>query len=102
MIGTLKLSARSQQVLFALVPAVLTGWILAYVNRRGIIGVDFRNDFWVAGSRVLHGGNPYLWPRPVVASGVSFPYPPLTALLFAPFALLAPGSASVLFTAVCI
>jgi hypothetical protein len=37
-----------------------------------------------------------------VAAGVSFPYPSLTAVLFAPFALLHPGLAAVLFTVLCI
>jgi alpha-1,2-mannosyltransferase len=56
----------------------------------------------VAGWRVLHGADPYVWPRAEVAAGISFPYPPLAAVLFAPLALLAPSSAAAVYTAISI
>jgi alpha-1,2-mannosyltransferase len=65
---------------------------------RGIAAVDFRHDFWQAGLRVLHGTDPYSWSRGQVAAGISFPYPALTAVLFAPFALAPSGVSGVMFT----
>jgi hypothetical protein len=80
----------------------MTAWILTYVAQRGLVAVDFRQDFWTAGWRLLHGGNPYIWTRVQVAGGVSFPYPASTAVLVAPFALLSSGAAGALFTALCV
>ena len=38
---------------------------------------------------------------PQIASGVAFPYPPATAIVFAPFALLGHGASEALFTLLC-
>jgi hypothetical protein len=98
MAAALRASRAPQHALFALLPVAASLWLLSVASAHGILAVDFRDDFWVAGSRVLHGNDPYLWSRAQVAAGISFPYPPLTAVLFAPLALLAPGQAAVLFT----
>jgi len=102
MSSVLRLSKRSEYLVFGLMPAIVTAGIIAYVVRRGLLAVDFRSDFWAAGWRLLHDRNPYLWPRSQVAAGVSFPYPASTAVLFTPFALLGPGPAGWLFTMLCI
>jgi hypothetical protein len=81
---------------------LLTLALIAYVIHRGIVAVDFRNDFWAAGWRLLHDRSPYSWPRAQVAGGVSFPYPASTAVLFAPFGLLGSDPAAALFTVLCI
>lgn len=91
-----------EHAVFAVLPGLVTVWLLLYVSTGRLGAVDFRQDFWVAGFRVLHGGNPYLWTRAQIISGASFPYPALAALLFVPFALIPVGASSVLFTVLCI
>jgi hypothetical protein len=88
--------------LFGLLPVTVTLLLIASVASRGLVAVDFRNDFWVAGARVLHGADPYAWTHPQVAAGISFPYPAPAALLFVPFALIPAGVSGALFTALCI
>jgi hypothetical protein len=102
MIPAVRLSRQSEYIVFGLIPVAVTAGIIAYVVQRGLLAFDFRGEFWAAGSSVLHDRDPYLLPREQVASGVSFPYPASTALVFAPFALVAPGPAGVLFTVLCI
>jgi alpha-1,2-mannosyltransferase len=87
---------------FGVIPAAVTAGIVAYVVHRGLLAFDFRNDFWAAGWRLLHGRDLYRWPQSQVAGGISFPYPASTAVLFAPFALIARGPAGALFTVLCV
>ena len=91
-----------EHAVFAVLPGLVTVWLLLYVSTTHLGAVDFRQDFWVAGWRVIHGGDPYAWTRVQIASGASFPYPALAALLFVPFALIPVGASSVLFTVLCI
>jgi hypothetical protein len=93
--------SRRDFALFACVPAVLT--VVSFVVFRSIhsFAGDFHKEFWPAGLRVLHGQSPYLLGRRQIDSGLAFPYPPLSGLLFAPFALLTRGTAGILFTLVC-
>jgi alpha-1,2-mannosyltransferase len=88
--------------LFGVLPVLVTGWLLVYVLTTKFGAVDFRQDFWTVGWRTLHGASPYSWTRSQIASGVSFPYPALAALVFAPFALLPTGLASAVFTVLCL
>jgi hypothetical protein len=88
--------------LFGLIPVMVTVWLLHEVYAHGISAVDFRHDFWVAGLRVAHGGNPYAWTRGQIAAGASFPYPALAGVLLAPFGLISRDVSAGLFTALCI
>ncbi len=63
---------------------------------------DFNHAYWTAGRRVLDGGDPYLWTREEIRQGVAFVYPALSALVFAPLALMPRHFGSVLFTFVSI
>jgi alpha-1,2-mannosyltransferase len=91
-----------EHALFGVVPALITTWLLLYVMSTRFGAVDFRQDFWTAGWRTLHGTDPYAWTRAQIAAGASFPYPAFAALLFAPFALLPVGAAGVFFTLLCL
>jgi hypothetical protein len=80
---------------------VVTLWLIHNYLVRHEIAIDFHHDFWVAGSRVLHGSGPYGWTRAQIASLVAFPYPAPAALLLAPFALLPHAVADGVFVALC-
>jgi hypothetical protein len=88
--------------LFGLVPLILTAWILAVVWMQEYEGTDFHRQFWIAGLRVLHGVSPYTFSTTRVEAGIGFPYPGVTAIFFAPFALLSPNASSALYAAVTI
>ena len=86
---------------FAVIPVLMTIWVLHFVWARQYEGADFHRQFWIAGQRVLHGLSPYTLTHARIAAGMAFPYPAGAAVLFAPFALIARTPAGVLFTAIC-
>ncbi len=65
-------------------------------------GVDFEQEYWVVGMRILHGLDPYAAGWQHIAGGVSFPYPAAAGLLFVPFAELPRGSSDAVFVGICI
>jgi hypothetical protein len=72
-----------------------------YMYHHGnLLAVDFHNEFWPAGWRVLHGLSPYTASAINISRGVAFPYPAFAALTFVPFALLNHALADWTFTAV--
>ena len=87
-----------QQVLFGLVPLVFLIAVARYVLSGPNSAVDFRDAYWVAGQRLLHGSSPYVWTTAQIKDGVAFVYPALSALIFAPFALLPIGAGAYLAT----
>jgi alpha-1,2-mannosyltransferase len=92
-----------RQVVWGVVPIAVLVWeATLVVGRRNRIAVDFKDAYYVAGQRLLHGGNPYAWTHQQIDAGIAFVYPALSALFFAPFALIAEGPAGVLWTLVCI
>lgn len=91
-----------EHVLLAVLPLVLTGWVVYHVYASGIAAVDFQHSFWVGGWRTLHGLDPYAWTRGQISGGVSFPYPALTAVLLAPFGLVSSFPESIPVTAAAI
>ncbi len=95
-------AAARDHALFVLLPIALTIWLLLHVHAWGIAAVDFRNDFRVAGLRLLRGEDLYAWTNRQLLGGMSFPYPAATAVLFVPFALLGADFSSALFTALCL
>lgn len=80
-------------------PVLVTVWLFIEYSSAHQIALDFHNDFWVAGYRVLHGLSPYAWTRHQIAGLVSFPYPAPAALAFVPFSLLPRGLADLIFVA---
>jgi len=97
-----ELGAREalQHMTLALGPILVTGWFVYWMYTTGNVSVDFRDSFWVAGWRTLHGLDPYTWTHAQIAGGVSFPYPAVTALLLAPFGLLSSLPESIAITAI--
>ena len=78
-------------------PAVTVILLVLYVTRHEF-AVDFQDQYWIVGHRLLIGGNPYDWTHAQIASGVgAFPYPALSAILFVPFALIPHGVAAALW-----
>lgn len=98
---TAALPSRRDFALYAAVPIVVTAVAVIVFWSIGSFAGDFHKEFWPAGLRVLHGQSPYILDRTRIDNGLGFPYPPLTALLFAPFAVLARGVSEVAFTLIC-
>jgi hypothetical protein len=93
---------RTEFALFVCVPLVFTAAAAAVFRSTHLFAVNFHNEFWPAGSRVLHGMSPYVMGRGQVAAGLAFPYPAFAALFFAPFALVSRGLGDVAFTVACL
>ncbi|HET8976892.1 MAG TPA: glycosyltransferase family 87 protein [Solirubrobacteraceae bacterium] len=91
-----------EHALLALVPGLVTAYVLYRTYADGNAAVDFRHSFWIAGWRTLHGFDPYRWTRAQTAAGASFPYPAPAAVLFALWALLPSFSAGIIATAACV
>jgi hypothetical protein len=87
--------------LFVAVPAVFTVVAIAIFRSIHQFAGDFHKEFWPAGLHILNGQSPYLLNHAQVANGVAFPYPALTGLFMAPFALLSRSVSEVLFTVIC-
>lgn len=95
-------SAALEHALLGLLPLLITGLVVHWMYADGNAAVDFQHSFWVAGWRTLHGQDPYSWTHRQISGGVSFPYPAVTALLLAPFALVSSFAASIPVTIACI
>ncbi len=87
--------------LFACVPAIFTIVAIAIFHSIHQFAGDFHKEFWPAGLHILNGQTPYLLSHAQVANGIAFPYPALTGLVMAPFALLSRSVSEVLFTLIC-
>jgi len=83
----------------AVVGPILAAVYLAWFGFQHVFAYDFEQAFYPAARHVLAGASPF---PPVthaaLATGTAFVYPPLTALLVAPFALLPLPVAAGLFT----
>jgi hypothetical protein len=79
-----------------------TAFLVQSYAFRHVIAVDFRNAYWPAGDRLLHGTSPFASTNSQIQDGVAFTYPALAALVVAPFALFDPGTGGGLMTALCI
>ena len=82
-------------VLLGVVPVALAAYFLAAVVPREALGLDFREAFWPAAHAVLHGSNPYpALDSPALAERMAYAYPPIVAIVLAPFGLLPVGLAT--------
>lgn len=80
-------------------PLITVALVALYLLRHEL-AVDFQDQYWVVGHRLLTGGTPYDWTRAQIASGVgAFPYPALTAVAFVPFGPLPRGLAAAMWVA---
>ncbi len=91
-----------QQVLLGFIPIVVLFWqvVVLVFGGRNNVAVDFHNAYYVAGYRLLHGGDPYAWTHSQIREGIAFVYPAFSALFFAPFALISVAAAGVVVTLV--
>ena len=82
-------------VLLGVVPVALAAYFLAAVVPRDALGLDFREAFWPAAHAVLHGNDPYpALDSPALAERMAYAYPPVVAIVLAPFGLLPVGLAT--------
>ena len=87
----------TEHSLFGVVPIVATVALIAFQFNINAVAVDFHVAYWPAANRLLHGFSPYVVTRAQIAGGTAFVYPALSAVVFAPFALLSRGIAQVLY-----
>ena len=84
---------------FTAVPVFLLGSYLIVTIQMGSFALDFQHAFWPAGHALLHGQTPFPPASDAVySSGQAFVYPPASALLMAPLALLPRTAGAVMFT----
>ncbi len=86
----------------AVVPVVVTLLRLAQLFKANAVAVDFHASYYPAAERLLDGANPYAVTHHDIVAGTAFVYPALSALVFAPFALIDRGPAQVIYTLLCI
>ena len=96
------LGIAAQQVLFGVVPIVVTMALLAFELKVQPIAVDFRSAYFPAAVRLLRGGSPYAVTHHEILEGYAFVYPALAAVAFGPFALISRIAGQLLYTAICI
>jgi hypothetical protein len=96
------LGIAAQQVLFGLVPIVVTMGLLAFEFKAQPIAVDFRSAYFPAAARLLHGASPYAVTHHEILEGYAFVYPALAAVAFGPFALISRIAGQLLYTAICV
>jgi hypothetical protein len=95
-------STALEHALLGVLPVLVSAFVAYHVFSAGNAGIDFRREYWVAGWRLLHGGDVYYWTHSQIAGGDAFPYPALWAVLLVPFALIPSGASVVLFVAICL
>jgi hypothetical protein len=86
----------TEHIIYGFMPALATLGLIVYVFKLHSVAADFHDAYYPAAKRLLDGANPYAVTPSQVAAGLGFVYPALSALLFAPFALLGNGVASVI------
>jgi alpha-1,2-mannosyltransferase len=98
----LQLWSTTQTLALVVLPTLfLTVFIRVVLSTREL-AFDFRHAYWSAGHRLLDGANPYAWTHEQIQGGFAFVYPALSAIIFAPLALMPRHFGSVLFTFVAI
>ena len=84
---------------FVLAPLMWTTWILTYAALDGSLALDFQKELWPGARSILSGQDPYPPAiAEILATGANFVFPAAAGLLMAPFALLPPFAANVLYT----
>jgi alpha-1,2-mannosyltransferase len=92
----------AENSLFGLVPVLATLTLVVFQFKLHAVAVDFRVAYYPAAHRLLQGLNPFAVTPSQIAAGTGFVYPALSALLFAPFALIGEGAAGALYMLICI
>jgi hypothetical protein len=90
-----------QHVLLGVVPLVATALLAMFALRVPWAAGDFRWSYYPAASRLIHGTSPYAVTAHDIAAGTAFVYPALSAIVFAPFALVGRGVSDHLYMLLC-
>ena len=88
--------------LFGLIPVVATVALIAFQFHLHAVAVDFHVAYWPAAHRLINGLSPYAVTPKQIRGGTAFVYPVLSALVFAPFALLSRGTAEIIYMLLCL
>jgi alpha-1,2-mannosyltransferase len=91
----------AEHSLFGLLPLVATVALVVFQFKLHSTS-DFHVAYYPAAKRLLSGLSPFAVGPAQIAAGTAFVYPALSALLFAPFALLGIGTAQVIYMLACI
>ena len=84
---------------FCVLPLFALSYVFAKVARGGVT-TDFELAFYPAAQAVLDGVSPYVNPAdPALEGGLAYVYPPLTAIVVAPFTFLGPDAAGIVVMA---
>jgi hypothetical protein len=78
-----ELARAAAPMLFGLIPAVVTVWLLELLLRRHNLAIDVTGWYWPGGERVLDGLSPYSLPATSALN-----YPAVGAVLLVPLAIL--------------
>ncbi len=97
-----ELGNAAQHILLGFGPAVASLLLLAFQFKIHAVATDFRSAYYPAALRVLHGGNPYAVTHREIVAGTAFVYPALSAVFFAPFALISRGGGQLLYMLMCV
>lgn len=97
-----ELGRALEHALFGFVPAVALVALIVFAFSIHEVAVDLRVAYWPAAHRLLNGGSPYAVTHHQIVNADAFVYPALSALVFAPFALVSNGVAQVLYALVCL
>jgi alpha-1,2-mannosyltransferase len=96
------LERASTQMLLGVLPCALTFWLVIASVRFHWVAFDFYRAYYPAAHRLLEGGNPYAVTHQQVLAGTAFVYPALSAITFAPFALVGRGLSQHLYMLFCL
>jgi Glycosyltransferase family 87 len=80
-------------LLFAVLPAVIAVAMFAVAQADGSLSVDFHNELYPEAKVLLDWENPFPGPDAELWRGHNLIWPPVAALLVAPFTLLSAGAA---------
>lgn len=91
-----------EHLLLGVLPAALTAMLVFASIRFHWVAFDFYRAYYPAAQRLLRGGNPYAVTHQEVVMGTGFVYPALSAVVFAPFALVGRALSQHLYMLLCL
>ncbi len=97
-----ELGRAGAHLVCGVIPAIAVVGLIVFLVQGHAVAVDFRDAYYGAGYRLLHGGNPYAITHREIVSGTAFVYPALSAVVFAPFALLSDPVGAFVYMLMCI
>jgi alpha-1,2-mannosyltransferase len=96
------LKRAAEQALLGVGPIVASLLLLAFQFKIHAVAVDFHSAYYPAAQRLLHGASPYAVTHRQIVAGTAFVYPALSAVAFAPFALLGRSVGQLVYMLVCV